>query len=88
MSALAKAKKGPPDLAIILGSHKPEMDDDEAEEAGGGHDGAKKDAMEAFIEAVHDKDAEAALEAFSALHDMHVAEDEDEGDEEEDEEKD
>lgn len=84
MSALAR-KKGPPDLAIILGTHKPEDDGEEHED--GGADGGEKDAMEAFIEAVHDKDTGAALEAFAALHDMHAAK-QDDDEAEEDEEKD
>lgn len=84
MSAAAK-KHGPPDLAIILGTHKPE--DDGEEPSGGGADGGEKDAMEAFIEAVEKKDVDAALEAFGALHDMHAAK-QDDDEEEEDEEKD
>lgn len=42
-----------------------------------------RDAMQAFIEAVHAKDVEGALQAYGALHDIHAAgegmEDEDKG---------
>jgi hypothetical protein len=72
-----------PDLAILLGSPKHEDGDGDGGEE---HDaaGAKKDAAEAFIDAVHDKDPEALLSAFYALRDLCM---EDEEEEEKNEEK-
>ena len=81
--SLSHAKKGPPSLAIILGSkHEP----DDGDEDGGDGDKAKMDAAEALIDAVHAKDPEAVLEAIGALHKLHTADEDD--DEPEDEEND
>jgi len=82
VSPLAKAnkRKGPPDIALILGTHHEPEDDDE-----GGDDSdrveAKRDAMEAFIKAVKGDDVDGAIEAHKTLDDLVRADEEDEGDE-------
>lgn len=69
-----------PKLSVALIGMPGEHDGEEHTD-GASRDDAK-DAMEAFIEAIHAKDTEGALQAYEALCDMHSAA-EDEDDEEE-----
>lgn len=59
-----------PGLAVLIGHAEPH---DGAEREDKGDDA--RDAMDAFIAAVHAKDVDGALQAFGALHDMHAADD-------------
>lgn len=92
MSALAKAKRGgPPDLAIILGTHKPHEEEDEGGGAdmGEDHDDAKKAAVEALAEGLglkpEDIDTDKVMQALGMLHELHTSEEDDGGDEEDEE---
>jgi hypothetical protein len=64
-------KKG--GLAILMGGGAPPPgeDDDMDDDASGDVGEEKRKAMDAFIDAVHAKDTDAAIEAFDALADFH-----------------
>jgi hypothetical protein len=70
-----------PSLPAALGM-KPK--DEEGDDEDQSHDEAHIDAMDSFIDAVHAKDKEAALDAFKTLYDLcESTETEEEPDEEE-----
>lgn len=73
--------KAPALAMVIHGPSAPEGMDDDGDE--GDREGAKKDAMEAFLEAVEAKDPKAMSEALEAHYDACEGEDEEKDDDEE-----
>lgn len=70
--------KKKPSLAIIMGG----MDKDEGDDEYQPETGGKEEAAQAILSAIAKKDAKALAKAVCALHDLHMAEDEEEADEE------
>lgn len=86
MSALAKAAHRPPDIALILGTHKSAPDEGEDDDKGGDdtdHEQAMDDAADSMMEATEKKDAAGFKKALCAFLDLYHAGEDDKGDEDE-----